>query len=49
MDSTDFAFDDFIDDCLLNEDKICKSAKQNLDLVIEELMHVEESEGLITA
>ncbi len=49
MDANDLAFDDFVDDCLLNEDTICKSAKNNLDLVVEELMNSQESDDLIAA
>ncbi len=43
------AFDDFVDDCLLDEDNLCQKSDKTLDLVIKELISYEKTEISIAA
>ena len=52
MSSTNFAFDDFVDDCFIEEDPICTlSGEKSLELVASQLISglVSENEDLKSA
>ena len=56
MNNSDSVFDDFVDDCFLEEDPLCnRDSKESLELsaskLISELLagEEEEGEGLMTA
>ncbi len=44
MKSIDIAFDDFVDNCLLDNDKLCKYQNQNLDKVVTSLVSIKEED-----
>ncbi len=49
MSVSDLAFDDFVDDCLLEDDSFCKYRDERLDLVVAGLVSIDDSDDLIAS
>ena len=43
MTCIDLAFDDFLDDCFLNHDNLCKYQNEDVDGLLQALTNVEDN------